>query len=338
MQNIPNTDTINGSDPIRQMTILTVDILLMFVSWQAIKLFQFLLLTISHKERWAAAYFHGTYYVPVTLAMWAILWITLFANKGIVFVPPNHVQASDNPLNRHLFDDGATQFYAYSNISLTYLWEKKEGMPVSIEKEDSCLGDETTITIGGIGTVVKISGMWRVYKPRLSAFLQNHIHKGGTDKMWQHILAAINQNVETIAVQLCADSDILRANQDLITSTACTSLLSFTRKYGIELLSLKFQKCDFSSDTQKEMDKTIILQAVAKSAHDLREKAKNDGEEITMERAMELAMIAAGKTNKNISVSRIEMDPATAEALKNLPGAATLITAGTVLGNNQHGK
>ncbi len=322
MINIEQTDSIDGDNPSRQATILIVHILCILGISLTTTFFQVLLLLIAGFEEFAKEYLKNGSFLPLTLLL-SIPPIWWYLKNGYLNPGANRIQATDNQFSPSQFVDGGTQFIVYqAGFALRYPWERLQGREVTVENQEA-LGTKTvTITIKKAAIEVRVKGLWRVYLPRLSFFIQNIENR---EIVLEQLKSLINQTLEEFCANQCKDTNDARKRQTEIAKHIFDVVYPVYLEYGIELVALNFSKFDYSEDTQKELNKILELEATREVA----ERIKNPEK-------FRLAAAASGKAGVKVSkdIREIKMTPKTAEALSKM-GLGGAVALGLHEGGNK---
>lgn len=314
-QNALDMDTINGNDPDRQMMVGITHLTVLVGGFLFIGLFQALILAIAGLETQALDYILSGTFIPLTFLIWAFLTI-LYCYHGFVNPKANEIQATDNIWAREYFDDGGTRFIAYHEFGFKYVWERLQGKKIEIEAERALECEITTITIKKVALEMKLAGMWRIYIPRISTFIQNI--KTESAIVLAQLQAELNQEAEMFCSTWYTDTDQVRQDQVTVITHLLNKLVGKYQNYGIHLVELSFKKCDYSADTQKELNKILELEAI----REVSEKITPENTE-----AFRLAAAAAGKGGVKVSkdIREIVMTPETAQAIEKMGPAGALL-------------
>jgi hypothetical protein len=320
--NIEETDSINGNDPSRQMIILMTHVLVIMSAFIGIIGFQFLLFVLSGNRSQGIEFIRSGNFIPIAFLLTALFGWWYLA-KGFVNPFANRIQATDNQWSRSQFEDGSTQFIVYqSGFALKYFWERRQGRQVEVEMEKALECETISITIKRIALQIKLRGMYRVWTPRLSAFLQNI--ENDSVVILKQLKADLNQTVEAYASQF-QDTEHVRIHQQTIAQHALNSVQNKYRQYGINLIDIKFEKCDYSDDTQRELNKVLELNAMKDVAVGM-DQAEAE--------AFRTVAAAAGKTGVKLNVNRYEANAEFMAAMEKMgPTGALLMGL-----NNQGGE
>lgn len=315
---ITQADTIDGNESSRQIMITLTHICVLFGGFMMIGIFQAILLEIAGSN--GLMYLTSGAFIPLTFLIWVLLawW---YIPKGYINPRANRIQATDNIWDREYFEDGSTCFIVYqTGFALKYAWERLHGKEVEIEMEKALDCEKFTITIQDIALEVKIQGMYRIWVPRLSAFLQNIENQSAT--ILKQLQAELNQEIEAYASTF-ESTDHVRKHQNTIIRYVLGQVQETYRDYGINLVKLNFARCDYSTETQKELNKLLELKGIEKVATGIQDQEK-----------FRLAAAAAGKPGIKVSkeIKEIVMSPATAEALSKMSLGGAI-----ALGLNQEG-
>lgn len=299
-------DSIDGNDTSRQVTILCIHFVCVLILFFLGAILQGLLIAAAGFPSAAITYLTSWSFVPLNI-IFAGVPIYIYLSHGYINPKANTIIGTDNPLSRSQFQDGGTQFIVYqSGIALKYAWERVEANEVDIENQQALGSESLAITLqNGIALHFEIKGMWRVYLPFLSAFIQNANKKEVT---LTQLKSLMNQTLEQICC-IYRDSNQVRSNLSVIVKQLFESVRPQYLEYGIELTELNFSKCDYSEETQKELDKLVELQAVSRIAENMGDPEK-----------FRLAAAAAGKSGVKVTkdIREIVMSPETAKAVKEM--------------------
>ena len=294
-----HTDSTDGQEPARQLAIAITHLIIVCT-----------IVALTH---------YLTRFTVMTSAILATLPIAIYLNRGLVNPGPNKIVATDNPLSRTQFEDGGTQYIIYqTGLSLKYAWERTSAEEINIENADPIGSRELTITIDDVALEVKIKGMWRVYLPNLSMFIQNVDELEVTLNQMKAMMSQVLE--EHCAKEYSgqrADKQIgterVRQNQSAIIDHVLKTVRPRYLKEGIDLIDLNFERCDYSQETQKELNKLIELRSIQKMAD-------NIGSDPQAYENFRLVAAAAGKPGVTLKkdVREIIMTSETAESLKNI--------------------
>lgn len=314
------TDSLDGKKRERQIAILIVDIGLLALSFILIMGFEYLIFSLAGYSEKAFDYIENI--LPFTFLVWALAWLGI-AQFGFVNPKGNHIQATHNPISPERLPEGGTQFIIYqTGWALKYLWEQKQGPEIQIENEVNLEGDLTTVSIKKIALEMKLSILYRVYLPRLSSYLQNRVEANGMMDILKQLKAACNQYIEEAASKK-TDTEEVRGDQTGILTTMLGRICPEALHYGINILRANFSKCDYSIETQKELNKILEARGIKQIADEMGLDDKG--------RALELAAVAAGKPGAKVTrtIFEVVMTPEVADAAKAAgPAAAVLFAAG----------
>lgn len=309
------TDSFDGNKPTRQITITLTHVSIISVIIIMVMLF-----------------FGTSFIVSALLATPLVVFYLL---NGIVSPSQDAIRATDNIFAQTIFIDGGTKYIIYQRLGWKYVWERDQGFEVNIENQDPLGSRELTVTIGDIALEMKIKGMWRVFLPRLSMFIQN---KKNLDVTLNQMKAFMCQTLEEYCSLTFRDDgdtfgvDLVRQSQSQIAQYVLDQVNKEYLCEGIQLTRINFERCDYSKETQVQLNQLIELRAIKKIASSV------SGTDDPLE-AFRLAAAAAGK--KGVTVSKEEqvrtviMDPKVAEAIAKM-GVGGAIAAGLL--DASHGK
>lgn len=311
--NINQTDSFDGNEPGRQMMILITHISVLIASFVFITLLQFGILAIVDLSL-AISYLTSGAFLPLTFLLW-ILFSWWYLKDGYVDPQGNLIQATDNMWSRKHFADGSTCFTVYQKWGLTYKWERRQGKQIEVQKEKTFMGKDTlNVTIKKVALEMKPKVMYRVWLPRLSAFLQN-IEDNSAVILGQ-LESKINQEVETYA-SMFASTEQVQQHQQTILDYVLGQVRDKYREHGIDVIEINFDRCDYSAKTQEELNKVLELTAMMEISKGM---SQSDAE------AFRTVAAAGGKSGVKLNVNRYEANAEFANAMDKIgPTGAILM-------------
>ncbi len=322
------SDSTDGKNPDRQFTIIMTYLLSFMLTWLVLEWFQKLIFGLAHMSAFSKAYFQGGYYIPITLFIWGIFWISVFSNgKGWQIVKGNFAKATINPFDSKILSTGGTKFIVYqTGFSLSYPWETSHGKEIELDKEVTTACDLTTITVKNISLHVILVITYRIFPEGLSTYLQNLVVGESEPQVLKQIKASANQRLEVEAAKL-KNTEEVRKEQSKLIEKILPELDTEAKKLGIEITAIKFSKCDYSQETEKELNKSIEATVVAEIAKSIKPENVE---------AYKIAAAATGKPGFDIKSTTFEIkaDPEIVALLKGLdPGVlSAFIVSKTVEG------
>ncbi len=317
--NIDETDTIDGNNISRQITIGFTHITVLIAVFMLIGLFQAAIIMISGKENAAITYLTSGAFLPLTFVFW-VLFSIWYLKDGYVNPKANQIQATDNPWARKRFEDGSTCFIVYQKLGLTYKWEQRQGKQIEVEKEEPLDCELFTITVKHVALEMKLKVMYKVWLPRLSSFIQNIADNSAV--VLGQLKIKLAQEVEIYA-SMFESTDQVRRYQNIILDYALGQVQEKYRQHGIDVVELNFARCDYSARTQEELNKVLVLNAV---------KEVSNGMTQSDAQAFSTVAAATEKGSIKINVNRHEANDAFLQAMKNMVPAGAILMG---MQNNQ---
>jgi len=240
---------------------------------------------------------HTIFFFGVFLAFYQMfIWDRVEENtvRGIVNRFHAQFNSGGDGTNQPEENDGGSRFRIATEGLFLKKFGDSFGKVTEIERERPCPSNMFTVTIYGVSIEIILNLVWLPKMTRISRWFQN----GKTEKEREKIITFVNeaaqQAVEEKAPEMVKGSkggkSVLKvlyvlAHQSELLTAAREAANTEANKYGVNVKSIKFTKCDLPADVQTSLNAAIKADNQIKIAKQL----KNVGEGVAL-----IAAVMAG--------------------------------------------
>jgi len=182
-------------------------------------------------------------------------------------------------------DDGGNRLMIFRQGIFIRPFGASLGLITDSERERSCKSDQFVTTVKGVSLEMVVSFTWLPNLERISRWFQNGKTEKEREKIIKFIMTAATQAIEESAEALVKKAKIrdmkkaasyARVHQTEMIEEALKAARSEARRYGVTIVAMKFEKCDFTGKTQESLDAIMESKGLAEVAKTIKKLGKDE--------------------------------------------------------------